>query len=131
MSAIGLTYCGGVVAASLLGGLFPLARTVTHARLQMYLALSGGVMLGAALLHMIPEAAESLGHEFGVYVTVGVLALYFLQRFVAPHSHEMEESVSQGEPTVADHHHAAVVILERIFVKEILLLGHHARPATR
>ena len=107
MSTLGLAYCVGIVAASLLGGLFPLARTVTHTRLQLYLALSGGVMLGASLLHMIPEAAESLGRGFGIYVTGGVLALYFLQRFVAPHSHEMEESVSQREPSVAEHHHAA------------------------
>lgn len=120
MSALAVSYCAGVVLASLLGGLFPLTRKISHARLQLYLALSGGVMLGASLLHMIPESADILGHNFGIYVILGVLGLYFVQRFLAPHSHEMEEAVMphataheiqdpKPATTPSHHHHPEAV----------------------
>jgi zinc and cadmium transporter len=114
VTAVVLWYCLGVVAASLAGGLLPLALKVTHTRFQLYLALSGGVMLGASFFHMIPESMELLGPGFGYYTVLGVLGLYFLQRFVAPHSHEMtEQNEAQGtaEGTHGSHtawagHHA-------------------------
>jgi len=47
-------YCGAILAVSLFGGSVPLLGRVTHSRLQLYLSLSAGVMLGACFFHVMP-----------------------------------------------------------------------------
>ncbi len=64
-----------------------------HDRLQTALSFVAGLMLGIALLHMIPHAI----HEFGSVdrvmrgVLAGFLTLFFLQRVFHYHSHETFE----------------------------------------
>ena len=58
MTAVLACLCLAVVAASLLGGLLPLASVLTHTRLQLYLSFAAGAMLGAAFFHMMPEAVR-------------------------------------------------------------------------
>jgi len=79
-----------VVGVSLAGGLLPLAVRATHARVQVYLSLSAGVMLGAAFFHMLPHASRLVPGRFGAWAALGVVGLYFVQRFIAPHSHAGE-----------------------------------------
>ena len=81
MSAVLAALCLAVVAASLLGGLLPLATVLTHTRLQLYLSFAAGTMLGAAFFHMMPEAVEQ--GKVGVlnWSAAGLLALFFLERF--------------------------------------------------
>jgi zinc and cadmium transporter len=80
--------CAAIVAASLLGGLLPLATVLTHTRLQVYLSFAAGSMLGASFLHMLPEAAESGTARSLRWAAAGLLALFFLERFFAFHHHE-------------------------------------------
>lgn len=80
--------CLGVVAASLLGGLLPLATVLTHTRLQLYLSFAAGTMLGAAFFHMLPEAVRQGAGSTLTWTAVGLLALFFLERFFAFHHHE-------------------------------------------
>jgi len=54
-------YCGAILAVSLFGGSVPLLGRVTHSRLQLYLSLSAGVMLGACFFHVMPDAMEMAG----------------------------------------------------------------------
>jgi zinc and cadmium transporter len=49
------------------------------------LSFSAGVMLGAAFLHMLPEAAEGAGITAFPFVLVGFLFLFLLERFVLVH----------------------------------------------
>ncbi|MFO0957514.1 MAG: ZIP family metal transporter [Isosphaeraceae bacterium] len=80
--------CALIVAASLLGGAFPLASVLTHTRLQLYLSLSAGVMLGAAFCHMLPEAVEAGSASTLQWSAAGLLALFLLERFFTYHHHE-------------------------------------------
>ena len=54
-------YSGGILVVSLVGGSVPFIRKVTHSRLQLYLSLSAGVMLGAAFFHVMPDAFKMAG----------------------------------------------------------------------
>jgi zinc and cadmium transporter len=85
-----ILYSGLVLVASLLGGSVPLFGRVTHNRLQFYLSISAGVMLGASFFHVMPEAMEYSGVYFGWWMSLGVVGLFCIERFIAPHSHEVD-----------------------------------------
>jgi zinc and cadmium transporter len=86
--------CVGVVLLSMVGGFVPLATLLTHTRLQLYLSFSAGTMLGAVFFHMLPEAVELRGSGSLRWASMGLLGLFFLERFFAFHHHEA--------PAVAD-----------------------------
>src|SRR4051812_10045525 len=90
-----------VLLVSLCGGFLPFLGRVTHERLQFYLSASAGVMLGAAFFHVMPEAMEYCGSaaNFGWWMSLGVVGLFCIERFIAPHSHELDGG---HHPT---HHH--------------------------
>jgi zinc and cadmium transporter len=76
-------YTGAILAGALAGGSLPLlGRT---ARSDLGLSFSAGVMLGAAFLHMLPEAVEEAGPRVAPFVLVGFLAMYLLERLVLVH----------------------------------------------
>jgi zinc and cadmium transporter len=80
--------CALIVAVSLLGGMLPMSTVLNHTRLQVYLSFSAGSMLGAAFFHMLPEAARLGSAETIHWSAVGLLALFFLERFFSFHHHE-------------------------------------------
>src|SRR5713226_8489709 len=90
---------------ALAGGLIPFRREVSHTRLQFYLTLSAGVMLGAAFFHVMPDAIEQSGKEYvGIWMALAVVGLFCIERFIAPHSHEVNDH-HQGEHAGDEHHH--------------------------
>lgn len=104
ISLVGLLaiYCALVLLASLVGGWLPLFVRLTHTRLQMAISLVAGLMLGIALLHFLPDAAEQL-HSLDrtlEWVLGGFLAMFFLQRFFHFHHHDLPE----GDPEDCCHH---------------------------
>jgi zinc and cadmium transporter len=82
-------YCVLILVASMFGGYLPLVGKISHGRLQLYLSVSAGVMLGAAFFHVMPDAMEYSGGAFGWWMSLGVVGLFCIERFIAPHSHEM------------------------------------------
>jgi zinc and cadmium transporter len=104
-------YSAAVMTVSLLGGSVPFLGKVTHSRLQMYLSLSAGVMLGASFFHVMPDAMKMAGDYFGWWVSLGVVGLFCIERFIAPHSHETSSKLQQEhahEPGCEhDHEHRA------------------------
>jgi zinc and cadmium transporter len=80
--------CLAILAASVLGGLVPLATVLNHTRLQIYLSFSAGTMLGAAFFHMLPEAVRVGSASTIPWAAAGLLALFFLERFFSFHHHE-------------------------------------------
>ncbi len=92
-------YSGGILLVSLLGGGVPLMGRVTHSRLQLYLSLSAGVMLGACFFHVMPDAMELAGEGFGWWMALGAVGLFCIERFIAPHSHEVSSKLQE------EHHH--------------------------
>ena len=98
-------YCVLVLLASLAGGWFSLMVHLTHARLQILVSFVAGLMLGMALLHMIPHAnfqLESLDRTVS-WVLGGFLAMFFLQRFFSFHHHDVPTRAPEG-PCAHDHH---------------------------
>src|SRR5579871_1067378 len=100
-------YCALVLIVSLCGGSLPFLGRVTHGRLQFYLSASAGVMLGASFFHVMPDAMEKAGPYFGWWMSLGVVGLFCIERFIAPHSHEPSVSPPSAhkEEPVCDHHH--------------------------
>ncbi len=89
-------YCTCVLLASLAGGWLPLLVHLTHTRLQMAISLVAGLMLGIALLHFLPDAAEQLESISRAvkWVLGGFVTMFFLQRFFHFHHHDLPE----GDP---------------------------------
>lgn len=99
-------FCAAVVTVSLLGGLLPLATVLSHTRLQVYLSLSAGAMLGAAFFHMLPEAVRLGSAGTLRWSAAGLLAVFLLERFFAFHHHEAPDDPSDPCPPHR-HEHAA------------------------
>jgi zinc and cadmium transporter len=91
MSITLMAFCAAIVIVSVLGGILPLATVLNHTRLQVYLSFSAGTMLGAAFFHMIPEAVRVGSAGTVRWTAVGLLSLFFLERFFSFHQHETKE----------------------------------------
>src|SRR5271157_2239285 len=89
--------CALIVVVSLLGGMLPLATVLNHTRLQVYLSISAGSMLGAAFFHMLPEAARLGSPETIRWSALGLLSLFFLERFFSFHQHEPQDHHSDEQ----------------------------------
>lgn len=91
-------YCALVVLASLLGGALPSRFRLTHTRLQVTVSFVAGLMLGVALLHMIPHAAHFTSIDATArWSVVGLLVMFFLIRAFHFHEHEMGMGHGEGE----------------------------------
>jgi len=100
-------YCVLVVLASLLGGAVPSRLHLTHTRLQLMVSFVAGLMLGVALLHMIPHAAHYVSIDATArWGVVGLLAMFFLIRAFHFHEHEMGMGHGEGEGHAHEHAHA-------------------------
>ena len=104
-------YCVAVLLFSMCGGYVPLVGRISHTKLQYYLSLSAGVMLGASFFHVMPDAMELAGSWFGWWMALGVVGLFCIERFIAPHSHEVSSKLQmehEHEPGCEhDHEHRA------------------------
>jgi len=78
-----LLFSLAILAGAVAGGLLPLVGPMR--RSDLLLSFSGGVMLGAAFLHMLPEAVEQGGAAALPWAVAGFLALYLLERMVLVH----------------------------------------------
>jgi len=91
---------------------------LTHRRMQLLMSFVGGLMLGVALLHLIPHAlaeAEAAADEHAAdhvayAVVTGVLLTFFMIRFfhVHQHGHEVGDGHEHHEDTCdhGPHEHA-------------------------
>src|SRR5476649_856764 len=103
-------YCALVLLASLAGGWLLLVIRPTHTRLQLATSFVAGLMLGIALLHFLPDAAEQLHSvdRTASWVLGGFLAMFFLQRFFHFHHHDTPEGDPEdccGHEHSHEHHH--------------------------
>lgn len=94
-----VAYCGVIAAASLLGGWLPTRVRLTHTRMQLMMSFVAGLMLGVALLHMLPHAAQELGSlDKAVLGTLaGLLGMFFLIRTFHFHQHGSEEELAADD----------------------------------
>lgn len=80
-----VAYVGGVVVVMAVGGCLPLVFPAVKRHLHKALSLGAGVMLGSALLHMLPESFVLVGEHASVGVLAGMLFLYSFEKFVTVH----------------------------------------------
>ena len=94
--------------AALAGGLLPTLVTLTHTRLQVAVSFVGGLMLGLALLGMLPHALQHLDAvpQAMAWVVGGFLVMFLLQRFLPFHHHDVAAG-SPLEPCGHNHSLAA------------------------
>jgi zinc and cadmium transporter len=101
-------YCVLVAGASLVGGLVPFWARLTHARMQCLMSFVAGLMLGVGLFHMLPHAvAEGLSLDQAVLgLVAGLLAMFFMIRFLHFHQHGPGGTVPDCEAHSPHEHHA-------------------------
>lgn len=84
-------YSGMISTSVVAGGIIPVFMTWTRKYVHYLLAFSAGLMLGAMLIHLFPEAVEILGPRASMWVIAGFLFLYIFQKFLTVHICEMLE----------------------------------------
>jgi zinc and cadmium transporter len=124
MSPVGLlvVYCLLILLASLLGGWVPLLVRLTHRRMELLVSFVSGVMLGVAVLHLLPHAwmqraewlqrsgAEpAIGHELigpvVWWLLIGFLAMFFVERFFCFHHHDVPGPADEAGPPPSHARH--------------------------
>lgn len=108
-----LVYCCLIVIASTVGGSLPAMIKLTHRRIQMMLSLVSGVMLGVALLHLLPHAIYVLRspEQALVICLLGLLFMFFMVRMFHFHQHDLavDTQHDHAQKTLCDddhdHHH--------------------------
>lgn len=97
-------YCVLIAVSSLSGGFIASRLKLTHARMQFVLSFVSGLMLGVALLHLLPHAFMLLSPDVDtvVFATLGgLLVMFFMLRIFNFHDHgHAEAETKEGE-----HHH--------------------------
>ena len=96
-----------IVASAVAGGYLPAVIRMTHVRMQMILSFVGGLMLGVAILHLLPHSLQMVAEELPNYreavmraLLIGLLFTFFMMR--AFHFHQHGEDTSEGDH---DHGH--------------------------
>jgi zinc and cadmium transporter len=123
-------YCALILVASIIGGLIPVWFRLTHTRMQFAVSFVAGVMLGVAVLQMLPHAivdaaaayssvessktnnpvsgltASSLvvvGHCMTALL-LGMLTMFFIERFFSFHQHGVPVDGGQSHAPNGDKH---------------------------
>jgi zinc and cadmium transporter len=122
-------YCALILVASIIGGMIPVWFQLTHRRMQLAVSFVAGVMLGVAVLHMLPHAiadaaAASAAIELQIEparpaestvplpstsvarsmiaLLAGMLTMFFIERFFSFHQHDVPGESHELEHA---HHH--------------------------
>lgn len=110
MLPLTITYCSLILAGSLLGGWLPSRFAISHMRMQLILSFVGGLMLGIAMLHLLPAGIEQAGANYALPATlVGLLFMFFLIRTFHFHQHgpagDHDPNTDCGHDHDHSHHH--------------------------
>lgn len=104
-----IIYCVLLIVASLAGGCLPSVMHLTHTRMQLMMSLVGGLMMGVALLHLLPHAiVETNSLDYAAWsCTLGLLAMFLTIRVFQVHQHGPPNhgtlQAEQGEGSHAHH----------------------------
>ncbi|HWA97635.1 MAG TPA: ZIP family metal transporter [Pirellulales bacterium] len=108
MSTVSLltAYCAAIIISSLVGGMLPRWLRLTHTRMQLALSFVGGVMLGAALLHLLPHAAAEMHsiERAAAWTLIGFIAMFFLERVFHSHHHDAPADEQAAEHACGHAH---------------------------
>ena len=101
-----IVYCVFVIMASLMGGRLSKLFRMTHLRTQILMSGVAGLMLGIALLHLLPHANEVLGSssKTGAAALAGLIAMFLLIRLFHTHDHGTKEPDHEHEHSHSHGH---------------------------
>lgn len=97
-----ILYCVAIAAASLGGGLAARRLKVSHLGMQLAMSFVGGLILGVAVLHMLPHAIASSPQSLGSVtfsVLLGIIGMLLLMRVFSVHQHQSDAELG----AVCDH----------------------------
>jgi zinc and cadmium transporter len=82
-------YCLLIVLVSLFGGMLPDRMALSHTRMQTIISFVGGLMLGIALFHLLPDAARNLPSvdSAAMWMMLGIVSMFLLIRTFHFHHH--------------------------------------------
>ncbi|HHL72578.1 MAG TPA: transporter, Zip family protein [Bacteroidetes bacterium] len=88
MTGTAALYLVLIILITLAGGGIPLIRSWRRTTVRLFVSFGAGVLLGAAFLRMIPEAAGMIGPGIGVPLLSGFLFLFVIEKFIMVHACE-------------------------------------------
>jgi len=94
-----------IAAASIAGGASASLLSIGHRRMQVLLSLTGGVMLGVGLLHLLPHAFFQLSHDIdrtAFWVLAGFFLMFLLERAFHGHAHHAADATHEHHAHVDD-----------------------------
>ena len=99
-------YGSALFAVSLLGSSLPRRFQMTHTRTQMVLSLVSGLMLGVALLHLIPHsyAAVERIDSVMIWTLAGLVFMLLLLRWFHFHQHDFGAAAADCDLASGDSH---------------------------
>lgn len=82
-------YCLMIVVASLFGGWLPTRFVLSHTRMQTVISFVGGLMLGIALFHLLPDSVRDLPgvNSATGWMMLGIVSMFILIRTFHFHHH--------------------------------------------
>jgi len=98
-------YCICVLLASIAGGILPGIVKLTHRRMQLVMSFVAGMMLGVALLHLLPHALAHQGSidRVAVWTLGGLVTMFLLIRVFHVHAHEHGDTSDLVDEHQAGH----------------------------
>jgi zinc and cadmium transporter len=97
-----------IAAAAFAGGTSVAFLSLGHRRMQVLLSLTGGVMLGVGLLHLLPHAFLELDRRIDTtmaWVLAGFFLMFLLERAFHGHAHHATDGSHAGHGCEHDHSH--------------------------
>lgn len=102
-------------AVTIFGGLLPVIYSKwSDSKMNYLLTFSGAYLLSVNMLHLIPESAEVLGFEMGLYLLIGFFLQQVLQRFT--------HGVEHGHTHIG-HGHRSLPVVGLIIGMSVHALG--------
>jgi len=105
-TTLAFVYGSALFAVSLMGSSLPRRFHMTHTRTQMVLSLVSGLMLGVALLHLIPHsyAAVERIDSVMIWTLAGLVFMLLLLRWFHFHQHDFGAAAADCGLASADSH---------------------------
>lgn len=101
-------YCVVIAAGSFWGGQLPAMIRLSHTSMQALMSFVGGLMLGVALLHLLPHAIHQTHIDVAAWATlVGLVSMFCLIRVFQIHHHGPEPEIDQEG---VGHHHGPTCV---------------------
>lgn len=98
-----IAYCILIAAASMAGGKLSSLLRMTHLRTQLLMSGVGGLMIGIALLHLLPHGGAVLQSQSkaGAGALIGLTVMFLMIRLFHTHSHDVPVTEAEADAEAA------------------------------